>query len=73
MDEDDEKFFCTALPHLLMHNLRSGANNPQSITITDNDDPPVFSIENVSVTEGVDTGGMFVITQTPASGKNCIC
>ena len=68
MDEDDENF-SVQLTSVSNAQFATGANSSQSITITDNDDPPVFSIENVSVTEGVDTGGMFVITQTPASGK----
>ena len=68
MDEDDENF-SVQLTSTTNAQFAMGANSPQSITITDNDDPPVFSIENVSVTEGVDSGGMFVITQTPASGK----
>ena len=56
-----------------MPNLRRMQIVLKTITIRDNDDPPVFSIENVSVTEGVNSAGLFVITQTPASGKNCIC
>ena len=68
MDEDDENF-SVQLTSITNAQFASGTDSPQSITITDNDAPPVFSIENVSVTEGVDSGGMFVITQTPASGK----
>ena len=68
MDEDDENF-SVQLTSKTNAQFASGADSAQSITITDNDDPPVFSIENLSLTEGVDTGGMFVITQTPASGK----
>ena len=68
MDEPDESFdveLTTATNAM----FAIDADDPQSITIIDNDNPPVFSIENVSVTEGVNSGGMFVITQTPTSGK----
>ena len=68
MDEDDENF-SVRLTTVTNAQFATSADSAQSITITDNDDPSVFSIENVTVTEGVDTGGMFVITQTPASGK----
>ena len=68
MDEDDENF-SVQLTSVTNSQFAPGANSSKTITITDNDDPPVFSIENITVIEGVNTGGMFVITQTPASGK----
>ena len=42
-----------------------GANTPKTVTINDNDDPPVISIDNVEVAEGTDTDGTFTITQNP--------
>ena len=53
MDEPDESFD-VELTTATNAQFATDADNPQSITITDNDDPPVFSIENVSVTEGVE-------------------
>ena len=68
IDEDDETF-TVQLTSATNAQFATNANSPKTITITDNDAPPVFSISSVDVTEGVETGGTFIITQTPVSGK----
>ena len=69
IDEDDETF-TLQLTSASNAQFATNVNNPKTMTITDNDAPPVISISSVDVTEGVETGGTFVITQTPVSGKN---
>ena len=78
IDENDETFtvqLTSATNAQLATNVTdpgfaTNAGNQQTITINDNDDPPVISIDSVEVTEGKDTGGTFTITQTPNSGKS---
>ena len=49
-------------------NAGQGATTTHTATITDDDDPPSLSINNVSVAE--DTGtAQFTVTLSPASGK----
>ena len=68
IDEDNETFNVqlTSATHA---QFAAGTNSPKTVTINDNDNPPVISIDNVEVTEDTDTGGTFTITQTPNSGK----
>ena len=69
IDENNETF-SVELTTATNAQFAAGANTPKTVTINDNDDPPVISIDNVEVTEGTDTGGTFTITQTPNSGKS---
>ena len=67
IDENDETFN-VQLTSANNAQLGVGANTPKTVTINDNDDPPVISIDNVEATEGTDPKA-FTITQTPNSGK----
>ena len=68
IDENDETFN-VQLTSATNAEFAPDANTPKTVTINDNDDPPVISIDNVNLTEGSETGGTFTITQTPNSGK----
>ena len=69
IDEEDETF-SVDLTTVNNAQFGAGADNPQTVTINDNDDAPVISINSVTVTEGTDAGGIFTLTQTPNSGKS---
>ena len=61
LDEDDEK--------LTVHATASGLTvSDAEVAITDDDDPPVLSIADVSVVEG--GKAQFAVTLTPVSGRD---
>ena len=66
---EDNETFTVKLSDATNASIETTASTGVSLTIINNDAPPVFTISSVEVTEGVDSGGEFVITQTPGSGK----
>ena len=66
---EDNETFTVKLSDATNASIETTALTGVSLTIINNDAPPVFTISSVEVTEGVDSGGEFVITQTPGSGK----
>ena len=66
---EDNETFSIALSNATNASIATTASNGKTIAINNDDSAPVISISNVYVTEGVDSTGEFVVTQTPGSGK----
>ena len=66
---EDNETLTVKLSDATNASIANTASTGVSLTINNDDDPPVISINNVHITEGVETGGSFTITQRPGSGK----
>ena len=58
---EDNETFSIALSNATNASIATTASSGKSITINNDDSAPVISINNVYVTEGVDTTGEFVV------------
>ena len=70
---EDNETFTIALSNATNADIDPTAATGETVTINDNDSPPVFTIsETASINEGAtapDNTAKFVVTQTPGSGK----
>ena len=66
---EDNETFKVALSGANNATIATAAMTGVSLAINNDDDAPVISISSTEVTEGTVSGGNFIVTQTPGSGK----